>query len=119
MESPGLWRVSESDLSDLDAVGARDLMIECFLQAQGGTFKRSAHALDMDGSEAELRETVRAAVRLKFKDLGCDFDNPTPADIDSVAQTLAQEARSWGTPPEVVEHHVEQMHLIRTRIATV
>ena len=114
--NPRLWTVSETALSGLDAVGARDLMVECFLQAQGTTFNRSARPLDVEGTETELRETVRAAVRLKFQDLGCDYDHPTPEDIGVVAAALAEEARSWGTPDDIVEHHIAQMHVIRTHI---
>jgi len=112
-----LWHFSDSDLVGLDPDSARDLLVECFFHAQGGTFEVSARALDMEGSAAQLRETIRAAVRLKFKDLGCDFDNPTVSDIDMVTDALAQEARSWGTPDHVVDHHLKQMRMISTQLA--
>jgi hypothetical protein len=116
--SEALWSVSDSDLADLDPVKARDLLVECFLQAQGGTFKRAGAALDLQRDQDELRKTVEAAIRLKFKDLGCDFSDPGADDISKVADALAREARAWGTPEHVVEHHIDQMRVIRDHLAS-
>lgn len=113
-----LWRVSDTDLADLDALRARDLLVECMFRAQRGNFKREATSLDAGRHEEELRNTVRAAIRLKFKDLGCDYEQPTTRDISRVAQVLASETRAWGTPEDVVEHHIDQMRIIEQRLGS-
>lgn len=110
-QQDALWRVSEEELGDMSPVRARDLIIECFLRAQSHLI-RPASEQYAGIRDRELRETMCAALRLRFEDLGLDFDNPTADCIETISAELSREAEIWGTPPDVVGHHIAELRRI-------
>lgn len=103
------WFVSQRDLLYLDPVKARDVIIRCFYSAQKETFARIKEKVNQPASDAEIKNTVTAAVRSVFTTVGEDFDNPTEAGLAKVVSILASKAKSWGTPDDIIEHHKEQI----------
>ncbi len=49
------------------------------------------------------------AVRAVFHEVGGNFDAPTVEHVGEVVEALGRKAASWGTPPDVVTHHVAQL----------
>ena len=97
--------LTAEELSSLNPIGARDLVVRCFYAAQRETFERAAKSMHATPTEAELKKTVEGAVRLAFRSVKGDFENPTAATLMAVVQALAAKAASMGTPPDIIEHH--------------
>lgn len=97
----------------LEAV--RERLVACFVEAQQATFERAALRVGVRPSPEELRRTVAVSVRATFREVGGDYDRPTHGAIDAVVVRLAEKARAWGTPEEVVDGHVAELrgHLAR------
>jgi len=103
------WALSESDLTDLTPLKVRDIIVKCFFEAQRETFARTKQELGMKTTDEELFNTVRTSIRMVFKDLKADFENPTKADLMKVVESLARKASSWGTPQDIIEFHGGQI----------
>jgi hypothetical protein len=103
------WEFKDGDLKDLTTSKARDLIIQCFFDAQKETFLRAKQDLGKQTGDSELYNSVKASVKLTFKEVGADFDNPSKDDLGSVVQTLARKASSWGTPEDIIKHHKDQI----------
>ncbi|MDP2183183.1 MAG: hypothetical protein Q8K99_11530 [Actinomycetota bacterium] len=108
-----LWRVSEDELRDMNPVRARDLIIECFFRTQSQALRVSSER-HRDVRDRELRDTMCVALRLRFEDLGLDFENPTADCIGTIADELTREAEIWGTPVHVLEHHIGELRKIES-----
>ncbi len=103
------WRLSEMDLRELDPVKARELIIKCFFESQKETFARAKQNLGKEARDDEIRKTVESVIRLSFKEVGGSYEEPTKEDLGKVVSTLARKADSWGTPPDIIEHHKGQI----------
>jgi len=105
----GEWCARTQGLRSMSALQARDLMIECFYEAQHATFQRSKQRLGTEWDEESVRRSVTAAVRGGFEQVGEDFEHPSKTSIVEVMTALARKARSWGTPNDIIEHHKQEM----------
>lgn len=103
------WVCPTSRLRNLDATKARDLVVECFYQAQSETFQAQKERMGMSTDEEAVRKTVLGAVRAAFAKAGGDFDYPTRESLSRAVDALALSAASWGTPREIIEHHKAQI----------
>jgi len=103
------WDLSDSDLLDMTPIKARDLIVECFYQAQKETISDAGRRIGQAQNQAELRNTVSGAVRLAFREAAADFDRPTKHSLMAVVQILARKSQHWGTPADIVEHHKAQI----------
>jgi len=110
------WQCTEADLTDLNSVKARDLVIKCFYEAQKETYHRTKQAIGISDTEDEVHKTVLAGIRGAFKETGGDFDNPTKASLLNVIELLAKKAKLWGTPPDIIEFHKKCMDMIFTTL---
>jgi hypothetical protein len=105
-----LWSLPADDLKSTTPIRARDLIVECFVQAQQETFARGAALLGrVRPSDDDLRRSVSTAVRGVFRDTGASWDAPTTEDLGRVVQALGQRSNAWGTPEEIVRHHHGQI----------
>jgi hypothetical protein len=98
------WDLSDSDLLDMTPIKARDLIVECFYQAQKETISDPGRRIGQAQNQAELRNTVSGAVRLAFREAAPDFDRLTKHSLMAVVQILARKSQPWGTPADIVEH---------------
>jgi hypothetical protein len=105
----GEWCARTQGLGPMSAVQARDLMVECFYEAQKAMFERSKQRLGTDWNEESVRRSVTAAVRAGFEQVGEDFEHPTKQGIIETMTVLGRKARSWGTPNDIIEHHKQEM----------
>lgn len=103
------WNLAPADLANLTPTKARDLVTRCLLEAQKETFAQNEQRLGHKPADAELRSIVEGAVRLAFRECQEDFDHPTHAGLMKVVHVLAKKSGSWGTPPEIIEHHKQQI----------
>lgn len=103
------WECKDSDLKDMTPSKARDLIIQCFFEAQKETFSRAKKTLGKETADSELHSSVEGAVRLTFKEVGGNFENPSREDLGKAVQALARKASSWGTPDDIIEHHKGQI----------
>jgi hypothetical protein len=103
------WSLKEEDLRELDPVKARDLIINCFYEAQKETFARSKEMLGLRADEDQLRASVLSAVKLAFRETGGDFNNPRKKDLREVVEVLGRKSTAWGTPVDIIEYHRDQI----------
>lgn len=115
-ESHVLWTVDDSRLEGLTPTAARDLMVECFMVAQGEVFRRAELSLNMMADTDTTRMQVENSIRLKFKELGHDYEQPTVGVLREVMTALAAQARIWGTPADVIDHHLHEMNRVLYRV---
>jgi hypothetical protein len=104
------WTVPEAELRRLTSERARDLIVECFFQAQRETFLRAKQRVGAGATDPQaLRAAVVGAVRVAFKECDGDYERPTPATLAKMVRVLARKAESWGTPEDVIAHHRAQI----------
>ncbi len=76
------WTVPEAELHKLSPLRARDLIVECFFQAQHETFLRAKQRMSARPNEPDaIHAAVLAAVRVAFKESGGDYDHPTSVSL--------------------------------------
>jgi len=103
----------------LTVLRARDLIVECFFQAQRETFERAKHRVGSTSFDANsIRSAVVAAVRLAFKESGDDFEHPSRESLARMVAVLARMSASWGTPDDVIAHHLTQVGRLLTALGT-
>ena len=96
---------------------ARDLVVRCFIEAQKETFQHARERLGSSTDAQSIQQSMTASVRMVFTELGFDFDRPTPEALGKVVERLARSAMSWGTPPEIIDHHKKQIEMVLGRLA--
>jgi hypothetical protein len=114
---PTYWKLPAIALPDLTPARARDLVVDCFYFAHHETFERAKRRLGArPPDEDSLRATVIGAVRMAFRESGGDFDRPTVASLAGAIAVLGRKAESWGTPPDIVRHHGDQIRRLLERM---
>ncbi len=112
------WTLPQAELNHLTPIRARDLVIECFYYAQHETFARTRQKLGAARvDDAALRADITAAVRIAFRESGGDPDHPTAATLAAAVAVLGRKAASWGTPPDIIQHHGMQIQGMLERLA--
>lgn len=104
-----LQTFTDEDLVDLTPRRARDLVVQCFFNAQVETFRRAATKLGAGASQEQLQRTVEGAVRLAFRSTKGDFEHPTKESLMAAVMDLAGKASAMGTPHDIIEHHKQQL----------
>ena len=111
------WTCSEADLVDLDAAKARDLIERCFYEAQRETFIRVKQCLGVRSDDETIHRSIDSAVRIAIEQVGGNYDNPTERHLRDAIDILADRAASWGTPPDIFEHHRRQIVGVLDKLA--
>jgi hypothetical protein len=99
------WCPSDAELQNLTVAKARDLIVNCFFEAQKETLSRAKEKLGKVADEGALHRDVENIVRMTFRELGYPYDDPTQEQLGAVVMQLAQKAAAWGTPSDIIEHH--------------
>jgi len=99
------WTPTDADLDGLTVERARDLIVKCFFEAQKETLARARAHSGRGQDVGAVHQDVEKIVRMVFKEHGLSFEQPTAESLGVVVTSLANKAESWGTPPDVVEHH--------------
>ncbi|MBI4684913.1 MAG: hypothetical protein HY755_06915 [Nitrospirae bacterium] len=110
------WSLEEDDLADLSPAKARDLIIKCFYESQKETFLSARRQLGVRSSDEDIHASVVAGVQLAFRETGGDFEHPTREGLMKVVDVLAKKSSSWGTPPDIIQHHICQIRKIVDRL---
>ncbi len=110
------WSVKESDLADLTPSKARDLLIDCFYNAQKETFLRARKQLGVVSSDEDIYASVVAGVRKAFSEVNGDFEKPEKEKLAKVLEALVKKAISWGTPEEIIEHHKSELKKVLDKL---
>ena len=105
MSTSTLWSVNAADLLDMTPAKARDLIVECFHQAQRRHMSAASEFIGQSHTEADLHNTVIGAVRLAFREADGNFDEPTKPALLRVVEILARKAEQRQTPAEIIAHH--------------
>lgn len=108
-EKRTLAALTDGEVAALDVKQARDVVVECFFDAQRETFSRAATKLGAAPDDAQLWATVQGAVRLAFRAVKADFNEPTRAGLVAAVEVLATKAAAMGTPPDIIERHKHQL----------
>jgi hypothetical protein len=106
------WICSPSDLTDLTPKRARDLIVECFFQAQHEMMERSQTAMGLAVDPVAIRVGAEGAVRMAFASTGGDFENPDKTSLERAVKALTEMASTFGTPADIIHHHEEQIALV-------
>ncbi len=94
----------------------RDALVECFLEAQGDVLRQTMQRLGVPPTPERLREKVRSIVRTSFRQTGGDFEHPTASSIRKAMEYMATKAASWGTPQDIIEHHMGEFERALARL---
>jgi hypothetical protein len=103
------WICLPSDLVDLTPKRARDLVVECFFQAQHEMMERSQTAMGLAADPVAIRVGAEGAVRMAFASTRGDFENPDKASLERAVKSLAEMAATFGTPADIIQHHEQQI----------
>jgi hypothetical protein len=106
------WYCIPSELVGLTPQRARDLIVECFFQAQREMLERSAAGMGLDTDLEAIRAQAEAAVRDALVRTGGDFENPDKASLDRAVESLLATARDLGTPSDIMRHHEQQIAMM-------
>lgn len=99
------WCPSDAELKSLTVQKARDMIVNCFFEAQKETLSRAKERLGRDADDVALHKDVENIVRLTFRELGYSYDDPTQEQLGAVVMQLAQKAAAWGTPKDIIDYH--------------
>ncbi len=99
------WQPSDASLKNLDPIRARDLLIQCFLEAQRDAIRLAKQRLAVPDSDATMRASAEGSLRAAFRRTGGNFDVPTRESLRLAAEDLGKTSVALGAPPEVVDHH--------------
>lgn len=111
------WFCTPADLVGLDALRARDLIVECFFQAQHEAMSRSNEARGLAADTDAVRMEAEGAVRNAFKRTNGDFKRPDKASLAAAVDALAESASHLGTPSDIIEHHKRQIGLVLSALS--
>lgn len=70
---------------------------------------QAGQAIGTETDEESLRSNVEGVIRMAFKEIGGDFNDPTKEDFVNILDVLSRKASAWGTPKDIIEHHRETM----------
>lgn len=112
----GRWTLSEDDLTEMNSVKARDLITRCFLEAQKETFYRVRERAGVSHNEDSVKKSIDNVVKMAFKSTGGDYDNPSKESLMKVVGQLAENAASFGTPEDIIDHHKGLIEKIFSRL---
>jgi hypothetical protein len=106
------WFCSPSELAGLTPQRARDLVIECFFQAQHETLERGHVTMGLDLDPDSIRMEAEGAVRNAFMRTGGDYKNPSRSSLERAVGSLLETASNFGTPVDIIEHHEQQISMV-------
>ncbi len=106
------WSCSPSDLAGLTPKRARDLVVECFFQAQHETMERSNVSMGLNADPEAIRMGAEGAVRMAFARTGGDFASPDKRGLQRAVESLLDTASTFGTPADITQHHEQQMAVV-------
>jgi hypothetical protein len=106
------WALDAADLIEITPIKARDLIVQCFCEAQKETFARTEQQMGQRPSDQDLGDMMTGAVRLAFRDAGFDFENPSKTALVKVVEVLARKSAARGTPHEIIAHHRQQIGMV-------
>ena len=106
------WSCLPSDLVDLTPKRARDLIVECFFQAQHEMMEQNQAAMGLDADPVAIRMGAEGAIRMAFASTGGDFENPDKASLERAVKALAEMASTFGTPADIIHHHQQQIAVL-------
>jgi hypothetical protein len=92
---------------EADALYARNLIVQCFLEVQNETAVRNGEPTPSSANHAHLR--AQDAVRKAFQWTGGDYENPDRASLVRVLGSLAEVARLLGAPLDIIGLHAQEI----------
>lgn len=110
------WCLNLSDLEEMNTLKARDVIMNCFYEAQKETYMRGGRLTGQDFSEAEVRNTIFYSFKSGFKSINADFDNPTVDSINQLLALLMRKAKAMGTPADIIDYHRTQIDHVMTAL---
>ncbi len=105
----GRWYCLPGDLVEIDAIRARDLLVECFYHAKREELARGHAVIGLEATEDQLHMQAEGFVRTAFRRTGGDFNSPDRASLEAALESLAETAAHYGTPQDIITHHVAEM----------
>lgn len=110
------WRPTELLPATITPAEARDVIIECFHTVHGPHFEQTKAALGIGVDHHRVRRSAKGVIRLAFKSVQGNYDEPTRDELLKVIHALTEQSRSWGTPDVVIERHANQLRRVVSRV---
>jgi hypothetical protein len=101
----GRWEVPAEDLIDINPIKVRDIITQCFFEAQKETIALTRESC----TDEEIHRIVINLLRFTFKEVNEDYDMPTKESLAKVVKALAEKSTSWRTPKHIIEYHMGQV----------
>lgn len=99
------WQPDRASLENLSPERARDLVVQCFFEAQRETIARAKVRLGVAATDESIHTSAQGSLRAAFRKTGGDFERPTKESLFAAVQDLVGASASMGTPPDIIEHH--------------
>lgn len=106
------WLGSPSDLVGLDPMRAKNLVLECFVEAQHEAMIRDWEHRYQDKNPNLIRLEAQDALHDAFDRTGGDYDNPDKASLVRVSESLAETVGKSGTPRDIVGRLTRQIAIV-------
>jgi len=102
------WSVPKRELIGITPQKAQDLIVQCFFEAQRETFTLSTGISD----EAKLKQMVVETIKKILEHVNESFDKPTRQSLVKLVEELTKKESEWGTPKNIIMHHLMQIYEI-------
>ncbi|PKQ20809.1 MAG: hypothetical protein CVT66_02940 [Actinobacteria bacterium HGW-Actinobacteria-6] len=112
------WRLEQVLPAEMDAFAARDIMLDCFYHVHGAHFEATKEMLGVTSNEKRVRQSAKGALRIAFRHVGGNYDEPTKKQLEQVSEYLSEKSRAWGTPDNVIARHQREMQRVFSRVKT-
>ncbi|MCK4665664.1 hypothetical protein KAU33_02890, partial [Candidatus Dependentiae bacterium] len=86
------WVLKDSELEELTTVKVRDLIEQCFYDAQKEIYIISKKRLNVPFDDDKVRQSIKATIRLAINHVNGDVDNPSKETLYEVLNILEQKA---------------------------
>jgi hypothetical protein len=110
------WTITEYDAVDLTPVKVRNLMIRCFTYAHlEEALEKKQKRLTYDDYDT-AKETLIGEIKVTFRQVGEDFENPTKKGLSKVLHTLAEKQINRGATISIIESHRSQLYSVISQL---
>jgi len=85
-----LFEIDTREFASLTPSRARDLIVECFYNAQKETLTRAKQRLGNEHTESSLQQSALNIVKIALKDTGGNFNQPSKEELGNIVPILAK-----------------------------
>lgn len=111
------WQPDREQLENLTPLRARDLVVQCFFEAQSETIARTQERLRISSTADSIRSSAQGSLRAAFRRTGGSYDAPSRTALQAAVKDLMGASAAMGTPDDIIEHHKKIIDDVLARLA--